>query len=545
MHENLRVFQDRMVNNEDREWFRDLVDKVSKEKFNGVGWDDVVGVDGERLVFGDYLVPGAEPRQYQRVRDMNELRRVVEEALDDYNSVTNAQMKLVMFLDAIEHVSRVCRVIRLPLGNALLLGVGGSGRQSLTRLAAALEEFELFQIEVAKGYGKNEWRDDLRKVLLMAGAEGKDVVFLFTDTQIVQENFLEDINNILNSGEVPNLWKSEDLGNIENALRPIMSQQGLPLTKNAVNAYFITRVRSNLHCVLAMSPVSDEFRQRLRMFPSLVNCCTIDWFSEWPLEALDSVANTFLRDPLKSESEELVRSVVDACVFIHQSVEKKYKEFFETLRRYNYVTPTSYLELLQTFIRLLREKRAELETMRSRLQIGLDKLNSTASQVGVMEKELVDLQPVLQKTTVEVEEMIVVITADTEKANVTKAKVAQQEAEANEKAAEAKAIADDAQADLDKALPALDAAVKSLKLLTKNDIVEVKALKNQPAGVRLVMEVCCIFFLQKPKMVEDKRDCAKPGAKVADYWEASTKMLQDPPKFLESLMKFDKDGIVQ
>ena len=545
MHENLRVFQDRMVNNEDREWFRDLVDKVSKEKFNGVGWDDVVGVDGERLVFGDYLVPGAEPRQYQRVRDMNELRRVVEEALDDYNSVTNAPMKLVMFLDAIEHVSRVCRVIRLPLGNALLLGVGGSGRQSLTRLAAALEEFELFQIEVAKGYGKNEWRDDLRKVLLMAGAEGKDVVFLFTDTQIVQENFLEDINNILNSGEVPNLWKSEDLGTIENALRPIMSQQGLPLTKNAVNAYFITRVRSNLHCVLAMSPVSDEFRQRLRMFPSLVNCCTIDWFSEWPLEALDSVANTFLRDPLKSESEELVRSVVDACVFIHQSVEKKSKEFFETLRRYNYVTPTSYLELLQTFIRLLREKRAELETMRSRLQIGLDKLNSTASQVGVMEKELVDLQPVLQKTTVEVEEMIVVITADTEKANVTKAKVAQQEAEANEKAAEAKAIADDAQADLDKALPALDAAVKSLKLLTKNDIVEVKALKNPPAGVRLVMEVCCIFFLQKPKMVEDKRDGAKPGAKVADYWEASTKMLQDPPKFLESLMKFDKDGIVQ
>jgi dynein heavy chain len=189
MHENLRVFQDRMVNNEDREWFRDLVDKVSKEKFNGVGWDDVVGVDGERLVFGDYLVPGAEPRQYQRVRDMNELRRVVEEALDDYNSVTNAPMKLVMFLDAIEHVSRVCRVIRLPLGNALLLGVGGSGRQSLTRLAAALEEFELFQIEVAKGYGKNEWRDDLRKVLLMAGAEGKDVVFLFTDTQIVQEKF--------------------------------------------------------------------------------------------------------------------------------------------------------------------------------------------------------------------------------------------------------------------------------------------------------------------------------------------------------------------
>ena len=543
MHENLRVFQDRMVSNEDREWFRELVDRVASEKL-GVTWDQVVGGDGERLIYGDYLIPGADSPVYQRVTDMKDLQRVVEEALDDYNSVTNAPMKLVMFLDAIEHVSRVCRVIRLPLGNALLLGVGGSGRQSLTRLAAALEEFDLFQIEVAKGYGKNEWRDDLRKVLMMAGCEGKNVVFLFTDTQIVQENFLEDINNILNSGEVPNLLKNEDTEAIGATLRPIMQSMGLPVTKNAVNAYFITRVRSNLHCVLAMSPVSDEFRQRIRMFPSLVNCCTIDWFSEWPLEALNSVANTFLAETAKTfESPDLVASVVESCVFIHQSVERKSKEFFDTLRRYNYVTPTSYLELLQTFIRLLREKREEIETMRERLQIGLDKLESTAEQVGVMEKELVELQPVLEKTSVEVEEMIQVITADTAVADETKIKVLAQEKAANEKAAEAKAIADDAQADLDKALPALDAAVQALKLLTKNDIVEVKALKNPPPGVRLVMEVACIFFGKKPKMVADTREGAKPGAKMQDYWEQSTNLVKDPVKFLDSLLTYDKDAI--
>lgn len=110
----------------------------------------------------------------------------MEEYLEDYNSVSNAPMKLVMFLDAIEHVSRVTRVIRLPLGNALLLGVGGSGRQSLTRLAAFMEEYDVFQIEIAKGYGQNEWREDLKKVLKKAGMEGKPTTFIFTDTQIVQ-----------------------------------------------------------------------------------------------------------------------------------------------------------------------------------------------------------------------------------------------------------------------------------------------------------------------------------------------------------------------
>jgi dynein heavy chain len=259
-------------------------------------------------------------------------------------------------------------------------------------------------------------------------------------------------------------------------------------------------------------------------------------------QALNSVANTFLGD-VALESEELVKSVVESCVFIHQSVERKSKEFYDVLRRFNYVTPTSYLELLQTFIRLLREKRDDIETTRSRLQIGLDKLNSTASQVAVMETELVDLQPVLERTSIEVEEMIVVIKADTEEADKTKAKVLVQEKEANEKAAEAKEIADDAQADLDYALPALDAALASLKLLTRNDVVEVKSLKNPPAGVRLVMEVACLFFAMKPKMIPDNSPGAKPGAKMADYWDASTKMLNDPTAFLDSLMTYDKENI--
>jgi dynein heavy chain len=79
------------------------------------------------------------------------------------------QMKLVMFLDACEHIARIARIIRQPQGNALVLGVGGSGRQSLSRMATYLTGYKLFQIDVVKGYNMRSWREDVKKALMPAG----------------------------------------------------------------------------------------------------------------------------------------------------------------------------------------------------------------------------------------------------------------------------------------------------------------------------------------------------------------------------------------
>lgn len=92
-----------------------------------------------------------------------------------------------MFLDACDHVSRIERILRQPLGNAFLLGVGGSGRQSLARLATFLANYKISQIEVVKGYGMQNWRDDVKKALLQAGVDNKQTSFLFVDTQIINE----------------------------------------------------------------------------------------------------------------------------------------------------------------------------------------------------------------------------------------------------------------------------------------------------------------------------------------------------------------------
>jgi len=137
----------------------------------------------------------------------------------------------------------------------------------------------LLQIEISRTYGQHEWREDLKKILKHAGNDGKPTVFLFADNQIKDESFVEDINMILNTGDVPNLFAADEKGEILEKMQGAAKELGkkIDTAPLALYNFFVERVKANLHIVLAMSPVGDAFRIRLRMFPSLINCCTIDW----------------------------------------------------------------------------------------------------------------------------------------------------------------------------------------------------------------------------------------------------------------------------
>lgn len=105
-------------------------------------------------------------------------------------------------MDAVEHSARIARILRAERGNGLLVGVGGMGKQSLTKLASHLNGYKCSQIELTRNYDHSYFFEDLRKLYNNAGGKNENTVFLFTDTQIVQEEFLEDINNMLNSGKL-------------------------------------------------------------------------------------------------------------------------------------------------------------------------------------------------------------------------------------------------------------------------------------------------------------------------------------------------------
>uniref|UniRef100_A0A7N8YMF0 Dynein, axonemal, heavy chain 6 n=1 Tax=Mastacembelus armatus TaxID=205130 RepID=A0A7N8YMF0_9TELE len=503
-HECQRVFHDRLINQQDKIYFNTIICEMASKNKNPTN----------NFKISKYLGAEKEDRLYEDLTDMNKIQTVLQDYLDDYNMTFSKETKLVFFQDAIEHVSRIARMIRQERGNALLVGVGGTGKQSLTRLAAHMCGYRCFEIELSRGYNYDSFHEDLRRLYKMAGVEGKDMVFLFTDTQIVVEEFLEDINNMLNSGEVPNLFEKDELEQVLAATRPKAKEAG-------VFQYFISRVREKLHIVLCMSPVGDAFRSRCRMFPSLVNCCTIDWFVQWPREALLSVSQVFFQN-VDFGSKELQNSFSVMCVEIHVSVTDMAERFYSELRRRYYTTPTSYLELINLYLSMLEKKRQHLVLARDRVKNGLTKLLQTNELVDKMKADLSALEPVLKQKSIDVDALM-------EKLTVRKI-VKEDEALAKVKAEETQAIADDAQRDLDEALPALEHANQALNSLDKADISEIKVFTNPPELVMTVMEAVCIL-LNLISLSHYRPD-----------WPSAKQLLGDA-NFLRRLTDYDKDNI--
>lgn len=215
MHECFRVISDRFTNDQDREWFTKNLVKTLKAEIDSKYFQNFTD---EEEFFVDFLREPPEPtgeegeevsleapKIYEKIPSFDFVRDKVLTYMTGYNEVIRgADMDLVFFRDALIHLMIISRIIRTPRGSAMLVGVGGSGKQSLTRLSSFIANYTSFQITLTRSYNVGNLMEDLKYLYRVSGFEGKGISFIFTDNEIKDEAFLEFLNNVLSAGEVCN-----------------------------------------------------------------------------------------------------------------------------------------------------------------------------------------------------------------------------------------------------------------------------------------------------------------------------------------------------
>ncbi|XP_028375908.1 LOW QUALITY PROTEIN: dynein heavy chain 17, axonemal [Phyllostomus discolor] len=525
LHEAERVYGDKMIDEKDQETLR-RVTIASTKKF----FDDL----SEELLFAkpnifSHFAQGVGDPKYLPVTDSAHLNKLLGEVLDSYNEV-NAVMNLVLFEDAVAHICRINRILESPRGNALLVGVGGSGKQSLSRLAAYISALEVFQITLKKGYGVADLKVDLNAQYIKAAVKNVASVFLMTDSQVAEEQFLVLINDLLASGEIPGLFAEEEVESIISSMRPQVKSQGMADTREACWKFFIEKVRRQLKVILCFSPVGSVLRVRARKFPAVVNCTAIDWFHEWPQDALVSVSARFLEET-EGIQPEVKASISLFMAYVHTTVNEMSKVYLATERRYNYTTPKTFLEQIKLYQNLLARKRMELVAKIERLENGLMKLQSTASQVDDLKAKLAIQEAELKQKNENADKLIHVVGVETEKVSKEKAIADEEEIKVeviNKNVTEKQKACE---TDLAKAEPALLAAQEALDTLNKNNLTELKSFGSPPDAVVNVTAAVMILTAPGGKIPKDKS------------WKAAKMMMGKVDTFLDSLKKFDKEHI--
>ncbi|XP_064365601.1 dynein axonemal heavy chain 8 [Dromaius novaehollandiae] len=548
-HECTRVIADRFITAEDGAWFDKTITKAIEEYVN----TSLAEVLQAEPYFVDFLREMPEPtgdepedfvfeppKIYEEVPSFEFLCEKLQMYQRQYNEcIRGSFLDLVFFKDAMTHLVKISRIIRTACGNALLVGVGGSGKQSLSRLATFIAGYKIFQITLTRSYNISNLTDDLKLLYRTAGAEGKGITFIFTDNEIKEESFLEYLNNLLSSGEISNLFARDELDEITQGLIPLMKKEmpRCPPTFDNLHEYFITRAKKNLHVVLCFSPVGEKFRARSLKFPGLISGCTMDWFSRWPKEALVAVASYFLSEFNMVCSASVKIQVVETMGLFHDIVSESCENYFQRYRRRAHVTPKSYLSFINGYKDVYTEKLASINEQAERMQIGLSKLMKASESVAKLSHELAVKEKELALASIKADKVLAEVTVSAEAAAKVKNEVQGVKDKVQKIVDEIGSEKVIAECKLEAARPALEEAEAALNTIRPADIATVRKLAKPPHLIMRIMDCCLLLFQRQvdPVIMDPEKPCCKPS------WGESLKIMSGP--FLQSLQQFPKDTI--
>lgn len=503
-HEALRLFQDRLVEESERRWTNENIDIVAMKHFPNADKESALA---RPILYSNWL-----SKDYVPV-DRNELRDYVKARLKVFYD-EELDVPLVLFDEVLDHVLRIDRIFRQPQGHLLLIGVSGAGKTTLSRFVAFMNGLSVFQIRAHNKYTGEDFDEDLRSVLRRSGCKNEKIAFILDESNVLESGFLERMNTLLANGEVPGLFEGDEYTTLMTQCKEGAQREGLMLDSNEeLYKWFTGQVMKNLHVVFTMNPSSEGLKDRAATSPALFNRCVLNWFGDWSDGALYQVGREFtnrldLDGPPNWKAPDFFPAaysglpptplhrdaVINACVYVHQTLHKANARLAKRGGRTMAITPRHYLDFINHFVKLHREKCSELEEQQLHLNVGLGKIAETVEQVEEMQKSLAVKSQELQAKNEAANAKLRQMVKDQQEAEKKKVQSQEIQLEIEQQTIQISQKREDVMDDLAQVEPAVIEAQQAVKEIKKQQLVEVRSMANPPAVVKLALESICLLL---------------------------------------------------
>ncbi|PSS05288.1 dynein heavy chain, N-terminal region 1-domain-containing protein [Coniella lustricola] len=531
-HEALRLFQDRLVAEDERKWTDDAVHRIALDFFPTIDEQQALGGP---ILFSNWLSKNYIPVDREQLRDFVKarLRTFCEEEVD---------VPLILFNDVLEHVLRIDRVFRQPQGHLILIGVSGSGKTTLSRFVAWMNGLKVYQIKVHGKYSAEDFDEDLREVLRRCGCKGEKMCFIMDESNVLDSGFLERMNTLLANAEVPGLFEGDEFAALMTACKEGAQRQGLLLdSQEELYKWFTSQIVKNLHVVFTMNPPEDGLSSKAATSPALFNRCVLNWFGDWSDQALFQVGHELTQSvdldrpnfqapdtiPVAYRALSLPPShretVVNSMVYMHYSLARFNDKLRKQQGKVTFLTPRHFLDFITQYVKLYNEKREDLEEQQRHLNVGLEKLRDTVDKVRDLRESLAEKKAQLEQKDIEANEKLQRMVADQREAEQRKTTSLEVQAALEKQEAEVASRKKVVLEDLAKAEPAVESAKASVSNIKRQHLTEVRSMNTPPSGVRLALDSVCTLI----------------GHKVSDWKAIQAVVRRDD--FIASIINFDNE----
>lgn len=529
-HEALRLFQDRLVAEDERKWTDEAVRKTALQFFPTIDEEKALGGP---ILFSNWLSRNYVPVDREQLRDFVKarLKTFCEEEVD---------VPLILFNDVLEHVLRIDRVFRQPQGHLILIGVSGSGKTTLSRFVAWMNGLKVFQIKVHGKYSAEDFDDDLREVLRRCGCKGEKICFIMDESNVLDSGFLERMNTLLANAEVPGLFEGDEYAALMTACKEGAQRQNVHLdSPEELYKWFTQQIVNNLHVVFTMNPPEDGLSSKAATSPALFNRCVLNWFGDWSDQALFQVGHELTQsidlDKSQWQAPDTVpvayrglslppshrETIVNSMVYIHYSVARYNEKLFKQQKKLTFLTPRHFLDFVGQYVQLYTEKREDLEEQQRHLNVGLEKLRDTVDKVRDLRVSLAEKKSQLEQKDAEANEKLQRMVADQREAEQRKNTSLEIQAALEKQEAEVATRKKVVLEDLAKAEPAVEEAKASVSNIKRQHLTEVRSMGNPPSGVRLALDAVCTLL----------------GHRINDWKAVQAVVRKDD--FIASILMFD------